>query len=238
MLEVQGLHKSYNGRQVLNVDELTIRRGEILALIGPNGAGKSTLLRTLHFLEPFDQGEILYKGRKVGFPIDLKTRRKIAMVFQRPVLFNGTVRDNIAYGLRVRGHYERKRVDAALEQFDLLSIAKEHARNISGGELQRVAIAQALVVEPELIFFDEPTANLDPFNAALIEDIIQSELRGRELTAVIVSHHVSQAVRIADQVAVIYSGEILERVASSRFLSEARDPRTQAYLEGTAVANT
>lgn len=235
MLQVSGLRKTYGDRQVLRIEELTIERGETLALIGPNGAGKSTLLRLLHFLEPWDEGEIKFQGREISYPADLSVRRKFAMVFQRPVLFNGTVRENIDYGLRVRGWNDPKRVNHALDRLHLTELASEHVKRISGGELQRVAVAQALVVETQVLLLDEPVANMDPFNASLIEDIIQTAQRERELTVIIVSHHVSQALRLADRVAVIYAGELLEIAPADRFLRQANDPRTRAYLEGTMV---
>lgn len=238
MLQLTGLRKAYGDRQALRIDELTIEKGETLALIGPNGAGKSTLLRLLHFLEPWDEGEIRYKGTVVQYPADLLIRREFAMVFQRPVLFNGTVKENIRYGLRVRGRYDPKRIDRVIEQLHLAELASEHVKSISGGELQRVAIAQALVVESEILLLDEPVANMDPFNAALIEDIIQTAQKEGDLTVVIVSHHIAQALRLADRVAVIYAGELLELAQADQFLAEVKDPRTQAYLAGTMVSRS
>jgi ABC-type sugar transport system ATPase subunit len=236
MLQITGLKKTYADRQVLRIDELTIKKGETLALIGPNGAGKSTLLRLLHFLEPWDEGEIRYEGTVVEYPADLLIRRDFAMVFQRPVLFNGTVRENIRYGLWVRGQSDPKRVDRVIGQLHLAEFATEHVKNISGGELQRVAIAQALVVESKILLLDEPIANMDPYSAALIEDIIQTAQKERDLTVVIVSHHVAQALRLADRVAVVYAGELLELAQADQFIEEVKDPRTQAYLAGTMVS--
>jgi tungstate transport system ATP-binding protein len=232
MYKLDGIRKRYNGRLVLDIDDLEVHPGELLTIIGPNGAGKSTLLRLLHFLEGPDEGVIHYDGEEIYYPVPLELRRRIAMVFQRATLFNRSVRDNIAYGLKVRGLKERGRVDAVMEQLDLIGLASENARALSGGEAQRVTLAQALVLDPQVLLLDEPTANLDPYNAGLIEAIIQAARENGTPTIILVSHHVTQALRLADRVAVIFGGKITELEDAEDFVQKSKDPRTKAFIEG------
>lgn len=233
MIEAKGLTKSYNGRCVVKIDDLSVRQGELLAILGPNGAGKSTLLRILHALEPPDRGEVRFGGERLSYPAPLELRRKISMVFQRPVLFNGRVRDNVTYGLKLRGKVDEGKVDQIMTRLGLMELAEANVRTLSGGEVQRVALARSLVLEPDLLLLDEPTANLDPSNAALIETII-NEIRGkRKSTILLVSHNVSQALRLADRTLVIFSGECIEIIEGENLLESAKDPRTRSYIQGT-----
>lgn len=229
---LQNIRKRYNGRSILDIAQLEILQGELLSIIGPNGAGKSTLLRLLHFLESPDEGEIHYAGRKIYFPVPLELRRSISMVFQRTVLFNRSVRENIAFGLKVRGVEDKGRVDAMLDRLDLRELEHDNARGLSGGEAQRVTLAQSLVLDPNVLLLDEPTANLDPYNAGLIEDIIQAVRERGTSTIVLVSHNVAQAMRLADRVAVVFDGKIAELVDAEGFLDKFEDSRTKAYIEG------
>lgn len=229
--EIHNLQKFYKGRRVLNVENFAIEAGEIIALVGPNGAGKSTLLRLLHFLEPADKGEILYKDQPVRFPADLNLRREMSMVLQRPMLFNASVWDNVTYGMKIRGVQTDGKVREVLEQLELLVLKDEHARNLSGGEIQRVAIAQSLVLDLEVLFLDEPLANLDPFNARLIGDIIRSVTKQRDLTVIMVSHHIPHALRIADRIAALFAGEIVEVVEAENFKLGPKNRQARAFFE-------
>jgi tungstate transport system ATP-binding protein len=150
MYKLRGIQKRYNGKLILDVEELEIRPGELLTIIGPNGAGKSTLLRLLHFLEAPQEGQIWYDGKRMQHPVPLAFRRRIGMVFQRATLFNRSVRENILYGLKVRGEKLDGAVSAIIERLDLDGLVDENARTLSGGEAQRVSLAQALVLEPEV----------------------------------------------------------------------------------------
>ena len=229
--EIRDLQKFYQGRQVLNVENFAIESGEILALVGPNGAGKSTFLRLLHFLEPADKGEIYYKGQHVRYPADLNLRRGMSMVFQRPMLFNASVWDNVTYGLKIRGLQPDGRVQEVLEQLELLALKDEHARNLSGGEIQRVALAQSLVLDLEVLFLDEPIANLDPSNARLIGDIIRFVKKERGLTVLLVSHHIPLALRIADRIAALFAGEIVEILKAENFKEGPINRQAKAFFE-------
>ena len=164
-IEVTGVRKAYGGRVVVDVDELQVRTGEVLAVLGPNGAGKSTLLRIMALLEAPDTGRLTHFGRAVTSR-DLAARRRIAVVFQRPLLFHGKVLANVEYGLRLRRlprSERRARTDEVLDLLGVAHLRDADVRTLSGGELQRIALARALVLQPSILFLDEPTSNLDVY---------------------------------------------------------------------------
>jgi tungstate transport system ATP-binding protein len=236
--QVRALNKVYEGREVLRVDHLDIRRGEIFGLVGPSGAGKSTLLRLLNFLEPPTSGSIQFLGTGFGpnQPMPLELRRRVTTVFQHPILLNGNVWANTTYGLRLRGHRNAtRRVEDALDQVGLTALARQQARTLSGGEAQRVALARAMVLQLDALLLDEPTANLDPYNVGLIEDIVQSLNRERGTTLVLVTHNVFQAKRLAHRVALILNGRIVEVADVGAFFQSPQDPRTAAFVRGEMV---
>lgn len=230
-----GVVRRYGERTVLNIERLEIPAGRTLALLGPSGAGKSTLLRLLNFLEAPDAGEIRYDGAAVpaGGP-PLATLREVTTVFQRPLLLGTTVWRNVAYGLRLRGRYEREAVARALERVGMAHMAQAPGRTLSGGEAQRVALARALVVAPRVLLLDEPTANLDPANVAAIETVA-GELRSQGTTVVIVTHNLFQARRLADDAALLIDGALVEAGPVEHLFERPRDRRTAAFLEGKMV---
>lgn len=235
---LRNVTKTYNGRRVLDVDVLDVYRGEVFALVGPSGAGKSTLLRLLNFLEAPTGGTICFLERDFGadgaMPLDL--RRRVTMVFQRPILLNRSVWDNVAYGLRLRGERRVKaQVQAALEHVGLDALAAQQARTLSGGEAQRVALARAMVLQPDVLLLDEPTANLDPYNVTLIEEIIQTLNRERGMTLVLVTHNIFQAQRLAQRAALLLDGRLVEVADAETFFQSPRDPRTAAFVRGEMV---
>jgi tungstate transport system ATP-binding protein len=235
--ELRNLVKSYSGREVVHVDSLTIKRGEILAIVGPSGAGKSTLLRLLDFLEPPTQGTLFFDGYTVnGVTPPLSIRRRSTTVFQRPVLLNNSVFDNVSYGLRIRGRRNwEKQVAEAIEMVGLKEFARAPARTLSGGEAQRVALARALVIEPDVLLLDEPTANLDPYNVRLIEEIIRDLNRLRGTTIVLVTHNVFQARRLAHRAALMLEGRMVEVAPVDVFFELPSDPRTASFVSGDMV---
>ncbi len=243
LFRLRGVTKRYEGAQrsvrtVLNIGDLAIPRGEITALVGPSGAGKSTLLRLLNWLETPDSGAIEFDGKSFG-PNDeppLAVRRRVTTVFQRPVLLQRSVAENVAYGLRLRGQrHDDAHVADALAQVGLDAMATHPARTLSGGEAQRVALARALILEPAALLLDEPTANLDPYNVGMIEQTVRRLNKERGTTIVLVTHNVFQAQRLAQRVALLLDGQVVEEGDSEHFFHNPSDARTGAFVRGEMV---
>ena len=236
---VSNLTQKYGDRTVLQIDSLGIQPGEVFALVGPSGAGKSTLLRLLGLIEQPSQGQVSIhlNGRAVtSTNAAIAERRQIAMVFQRPVLISASVRANIAFGLRIRGHRNcTAEVEQALDHVSLSPLIDAKANTLSGGEIQRVALARALVLEPQVLLLDEPTANLDPYNVRVIEDRIREQHLNHGTTMVLVTHNIFQARRLATRVALILDGELIEVGPTESFFNSPRDPRTSAFISGDLV---
>jgi tungstate transport system ATP-binding protein len=238
LYHVRNVTKQYGDRTVLAVDDLAIQQGEVLALVGPSGVGKSTLLRLLNFLEPPTSGVIHFHGDDIGGGRDapLELRRRVTTVFQRPVLLRHSVEVNVGYGLRLRGQRNNKdAVHAALHEVGLAHLAQQSARTLSGGEAQRVALARAMILQPAALLLDEPTANLDPYNVGLIEQIVGRLNREHGTTIVLVTHNVFQAQRLAQRVALMLDGRIVEAADAQAFFESPQDPRTAAFVLGKMV---
>lgn len=228
----------YGARTVLTVDKLDIHRGEVLAVVGPSGAGKSTLLRLLNFLQPPTTGEIRFDDFLFSAARDatLTMRRRVTTVFQRPVLLKRTVEANVAYGLRLRGQNDNMAdIHATLTEVGLAELAHQPARTLSGGEAQRVALARAMVLRPDALLLDEPTANLDPYNVGLIEQIVARLNREHATTIVLVTHNVHQARRLAHRVLFLLDGREVEVADAHTFFESPADPRTGAFVRGEMV---
>lgn len=239
MLTVDNVSKQFGPREVLRVERLSLAAGRIHGVMGPSGAGKSTLLRLLNLLERPTAGRILYRGRDVhAYRPRLELQRRMAMVFQKPVLFDGTVYENVAYGLRVRGVRGLEaagKVDDALRRVGLEPLRRARALTLSGGEAQRVAMARALVLEPDVLLLDEPTSNLDPNNVALLEGLIRGASGGNGTAVVLVTHNVFQAQRLADQVVFLYEGQVVEEGLAAQVFEAPGDERTRAFIRGEMV---
>lgn len=234
--QLENVEKTYGQRQVVAIDSLTLERGEIFVVVGPSGAGKSTLLRLLAFLEPPTAGTLRFEDLAKGKVAPLAVRRRVAMVFQRPLLLNASVRENVALGLRLRGEREiNPRVDPALARLGLQDFAHVNARNLSGGEIQRVALARALVLRTDVLLLDEPTANLDPYNVSLIEGIVKELHTSRGATIIWVTHNVFQARRLATRVGLLLDGRLIEVGDAPGFFESPRDPRTRAFVNGEMI---
>ncbi|MCK5315709.1 MAG: phosphate ABC transporter ATP-binding protein [Anaerolineales bacterium] len=235
---LQNVRKDYSDRSVLQVEELDIYQGEVFALVGPSGAGKSTLLRLLNFLESPTQGTIHFEKTEFSatrdMPVDI--RRKVTTVFQNPMLLNRSVWANVHYGLKLRGLRDSSaRIQAALDNVGMLEFAEKRARFLSGGEAQRVALARAIVLQPEVLLLDEPTANLDPYNIGVIEETVAELNRRQGTTVVLVTHNIFQARRMAQRVALLLDGDVVEIAGVDEFFSSPRDPRTAAFVRGEMV---
>ena len=215
------------GTRVLDGVDLTIEPRSRTFILGANGAGKSMLLRVLHGLIAPDAGSVRW-GRQTTRPIDQ------AMVFQRACLLRRSAAGNLRHALAlagVRGSEARRRVDAALERVGLSAIADRPARVLSGGEQQRLAIARASALEPEVLFLDEPTASLDPPATRAVENIV-SAIHAHGTTIVMTTHSLGQAKRLADTVVFLDAGRVTEITDATQFFAAPRSPEGTAFLEG------
>ncbi|HAL17083.1 MAG TPA: phosphate ABC transporter ATP-binding protein [Anaerolineaceae bacterium] len=235
--QLANVTKAYSGRQILHINQLDIYPGEILAVVGPSGAGKSTLLRLLNFLEAPDSGSIYFNQQPINHQnVPLEIRRTVTTVFQNPALLSGSVTANLLFGLRLRGQNDgQKEVDEMLERFGLAALRRSPAHALSGGEAQRVALARALILKPSVLLLDEPTANLDPYNAEMIESVIRGINQAHQTTIVLVTHNIFQARRLADRVALMLNGEIIETADTQTFFENPRDSRTRRFVRGEMV---
>ena len=237
ILAAEDIRHQYGQRTVLQIPSLEIYEGELLALVGPSGAGKSTLLRLLNYLEKPTQGTVRFQGKAyTPDSIPLALRRQITTVFQQPLLLDASVRTNVSYGLRVRGERNgHVRTDEAISAVGLAALADARAHTLSGGEAQRVSLARALVLHPKVLLLDEPTSNLDPANVRIIEEIITGVNQKHDTTIVMVTHNVWQARRLAQRVAFLFEGELLEIAPVEQFFEHPQHPRTAAFLSGDLV---
>jgi tungstate transport system ATP-binding protein len=235
LYRLDGVTRNYGGRPVLRIDRLEVTAGEVLGLVGPTGAGKSTLLRLLAGVEPPTAGDLRFGDHRLdGRDLPLEGQRRVTLVFQRPLLLAGTVRANVEYGLRLRGRGGRAAAArAVLDRLGLSGLADRPARALSGGETQMVALARALVLEPEVLLLDEPTAHLDPARVALVEAAV-AELR-HGATVVWATHNLFQARRVARRVAFLLDGRLVEVAPAEAFFTAPRDPRTAAFVRGEMV---
>lgn len=214
ILKGENLEVKMGDAVILNVPSILINEGEVLALIGPNGAGKTTLLHTLSYLlKPFT-GEIFFRGKKVESNHSiLEYRRRLAMVFQEPLLFDTTVFNNVASGLRIRAMEKRKihdRVMEELDRFGIRHLKDRSAKTLSGGEAQRTSLSRAFALKPEILLLDEPFASLDPLTRdCLIEDL-RHIFQQTRTTAIFATHDRTEALRLSDRIGVMNRGRILQ----------------------------
>jgi tungstate transport system ATP-binding protein len=232
-LEARGVVFEAGGKRLLDGIDLTLQEGALTVLMGPNGAGKSLLLRVLHGLLKPSAGQVLWNGR----PISAEIMRRQAMVFQRPVLLRRSVAANVRYALATRGVPRARRAERAagvLEFANLSHLADRAARVLSGGEQQRLAIARALATEPDVLFFDEPTASLDPASTLAVEELV-SRAQAVGTKIVLVTHDIGQARRLADEVIFLHRGRLLEQTPAERFFQSPSSEKARAFLAGRIV---
>jgi tungstate transport system ATP-binding protein len=247
LIEAENLGKQYEGKEILRGISLSIRDGEIFGLIGPSGSGKSTLLRLLDLIEMPTGGDLSIFGEDaLSAETRFHLRRRMAMLYQKPVIFNRTVHENIAIGMKYRKESRAtidERVRDALRDIGLEGYARRSARTLSGGEAQRVALARAMVTDPEILFLDEPTANLDPHSVEMIEKTILSLNRDVKTTVIVSTHDMLQGQRLAGRMGVLMNGvlpqigntvEIFHRPATRNV---ARFVQVANILDGTVTAN-
>lgn len=244
-MQVEDLSIAYADKLAVKSVSLPIRQGEVLALIGPSGCGKTTLLRSLNRLTELTKtasfkGRITLDGDDITALEPTMLRRRVTMVFQQPNPFPMSVFDNVAYVIREQASRRPKRaaladqVETALRRAGLWEQVKHDlshpALRLSGGQQQRLCIARALAADPEVLLLDEPCSALDPQSTEVIEDLIV-QLR-EEVAVVIVTHNLQQAYRIADRVAFMYLGELVEYGSGEQVFSAPREQRTKDYISG------
>ena len=235
--EMKDITKIYSDKTILDGVNLQIHEGEILALLGPNGSGKTTILKILAFIEEPTSGEVKFQGEIVAEKNVEKTRLQSSLVFQKTVLFNTSVYNNVSYGLKVRKVPNRLRdeeVKNALKLVKLEGFENRPARRLSSGEQQRVAIARALVLKTKLLLLDEPTANLDPKNAAIVEEVVATVNREQKTSIVMATHNMFQAKSLPHRIALINDGRITEIGTPSDIFGKL----SKNLASFAAVANT
>ena len=245
IVEARYLNFYYGSKQALFEITLTVHRGIVTALVGPSGCGKSTFLRCLNRMNDLVDGaraagvltldgeEINAGGRDV-----IELRRRVGMVFQKPNPFPKSIYENVVYGLRIAGVRDRGRLDAACEESlrraalweEVRDRLKESALGLSGGQHQRLCIARAVAVKPEIILMDEPCSALDPRSTLKIEELV-AELRG-DYTIIIVTHNLQQAARVSDRTAFFYEGRLVEEGETRRLFTAPARRETEDYLTG------
>lgn len=224
ILRLECVEVTYDGKLILDVPSFEVQDGETLAVIGPNGAGKSTLLRVLGLLEHPTEGRVVLGGRPIRQDGNLlMDRRRMASVFQEPLLIDGTVEANVALGLRLRridSAEVNRRVQEGMTTLGIRHLAARRVRTLSGGEAQRVSLARALVLDPEVFLLDEPFAALDPpTREALLLDL-KTILDKRRITTVFVTHDRNEALLLGNRVAVMMDGRVQQIDAAERVFAE------------------
>jgi tungstate transport system ATP-binding protein len=229
------------GAPILDVFSISVEEGEVLSLIGANGAGKTTLLQTLSYLTKPFEGQVVFRGRRVGSDCPVLTyRRALGMAFQEPLLFDTTVFDNVASGLKFRGLQKskiREMVNEYLELFGISRLRGRSARDLSGGEAQRTNLARTFATGPEVIFLDEPFASLDPGSREPLIDDVQNILRRTKTTAILVTHDLMEALRLSDRIGVMDHGRIRQIGSTEDVMNRPVDEVVASFVGiGTVVS--
>lgn len=241
---VNNLNLWYNDFKALKNINLKMQSNKITAFIGPSGCGKSTLLKTLNRMNDLVEGcriegEILLDNDNIYKDLDVNLlRKRVGMVFQKPNPFPMSIYDNIAFGPRTHGIHSKAKLDEIVEESlksaaiwdETKDILKKSALAMSGGQQQRLCIARALAVKPEVLLMDEPTSALDPISTSKIEDLA-AELK-KKYTIIMVTHNMQQAVRISDYTAFFLLGEVIEFSKTDAMFSDPKDKRTEDYITG------
>ena len=241
LLELKDLHKSFGNLEVIKGIDLEIDKGDILVIIGPSGSGKSTVLRCMNLLEEPTSGQIIFEGKDILKNLRTidKTREKIGMVFQNFNLFpNKTILDNITLApMKVKGKTREeaeKKAKELLERVGLLDKVDAYPVQISGGQQQRIAIARALAMEPDMMLFDEPTSALDPEMVKEVLDVIK-ELAHEGMTMAIVTHEMGFAKEVADRVIFVDGGKIVEDGSPEEVFNRPKSDRAKDFFDKILV---
>ncbi|MGI9414058.1 MAG: ATP-binding cassette domain-containing protein [Hyphomicrobiales bacterium] len=228
--EARNLVLDLDGARLIDRVDLCLKPGPLTIVMGPNGAGKSLLLRLLHGMIAPTSGEITWGGRA----LDEGIRRRQAMVFQRPILLRRSVAANIDFVLGLRGTATAKRRADILDHVGLGDRARQPARLLSGGEQQRLALARALALDPQVLFLDEPTASLDPASVYWIEEIVRAA-QDRGTKIIFVTHDIGQARRLGDEIVFLHRGRVLEHTPAASFFEAPASDAARDYLGGRII---
>jgi tungstate transport system ATP-binding protein len=235
LLQLSNLLVRRDGRAVLDLDSLSVETGEVLAIVGPNGAGKSTLFLVLARLLKADRGQVMFQGRSIDSLHDLEYRRQIALVLQEPLLLDMSVFENAAIGLKFRGRSRaqvEERVNHWLSRLGVAHLADRPARKLSGGEAQRVSLARAFVLQPDLLLLDEPFTSLDaPTRLRLLDDL-KSVLAETRMTTIFITHDLQEARKLATRMAVILDGRIEQCGPPQDVFDQPINERVAGFLAG------
>lgn len=241
MLEAEGLRLERDGRTILAISRLQVPENQVLAVIGPNGSGKSSLLLSLALLVPATFKRLTFAGRPIRLPIDTLTiRRQTALVFQESLLLDTSVLDNAASGLLLRGtprKVARMRAQEWLERLGVGGLQSRRARDLSGGEAQRISLARALALAPRLLLLDEPFAALDVLSRSLLLKELPALLHEANTTAILVTHDVAEIGQLAQGVAVLEGGQLVQQ-GTVREVFAAPGTATVQRMAEIAVATT
>lgn len=231
-IEIKNLLVQRNNRDVLSINSLEIKRGEILAVVGPNGAGKSTLLLTLAGLMKPTHGEIIFDNKNQNEWNELEYRRKIAFVFQDPLLMDMTVEENIALGLRFRGQKNvEEQVVKWSQAMGIDKLLKRRASQLSGGEAQRVSLARAFILNPDLLLMDEPFSAVDPPTRIQLLKDLSKVLSKEKRTTVFVTHNLKEAMQYGKKVAVLIDGKLKQVAKPKELLEKPVDSQVKKFLK-------
>lgn len=239
-ISVESLEVRYAQEIILQIPHLAVEKGEVLALIGPNGAGKSTLLQVLGLLHRPSRGHVFIEGQEVTSSSDLVAlRRRLALVFQEPLLFRGTVFDNVALGLRLRGVPKseiKQRTELWLSKLKISHLAYQSVAKLSVGEAQRVNLARSLVLTPQVFLLDEPFASLDPPTQASMIEEFQNILAETKTTIIFVTQNRTEALMLSDRLAVVIDGRIAQLDSAEKVFSHPANTDVAAFLGVETIA--
>lgn len=235
MISINNLLVRRNGRDALKIESLNIQTGETLAVVGPNGAGKSTFLLALAGLLKLSQGEIVLHGKPQSEWDDLEYRRKIAFVFQDPLLMDMSVRENIALGLKFRNVDKKETHERVLKWAKAMGVEKlleRRAGQLSGGEAQRVSLARAFILDPELLLMDEPFSAVDPQTRKKLLKDLSALLAQERRTTIFVTHNLKEAAQFGDRVAVVMNGELKQAGMPARIKKHPANENVRDFVKG------
>jgi len=231
-LKIENLTKEYNGKKVLDIENLVIEQGTLTAIVGANGAGKTTLLNIIGRLDSQTTGKVTYMDDDL---IKINPKAEMTLVFQNPYLISTTVEKNIAYPLKLRGWSSfdiEERIDQLTRELGLEKLRKRKVWKLSGGEIQKVALARALSFRPGLLLLDEPTANIDPTTTGEIERMLAKINEEEGTSIILVTHNLPQAKRVCNKLIFLNKGELIEEGNCREILKNPVNGLTRQFIEG------